>query len=389
MSYLILLIFFWYVLTLLPKQEITSYLDTINISIVSPIILFFLVVIMGGNNSNPDAPVYNTIYNMGLNYTKDPGFAHIMVFFSSRGWPYEMVRLLLVFVGLVLVSFTVKKYVPARYRSFTYLLYFVFPFFMDAVQLRNFLVMCILTFSFPLLNNRKISDKLIYIVLIWLASTLQQVASVYYLLVFLYYVIKNKKLKYIFLKVYKTLLVLILILGWNPKIISIFSNTVNSYMGNDFVDLSHYLVVSTKWGWIIYWLNIFINIFLLKLSVVYSKNYEAMYPFERARLSYKLSDLAEFILYVNLTYIFILPFIVINVDFYRIYRNFSILNYIVYTNIILTYGKKSQFLKRNRIKTLTVMMIVNVILTFIWQFPMAGMFDLIVKAVMDNNWIIR
>lgn len=35
------------------------------------------------------------------------------------------------------------------------------------------------------------------------------------------------------------------------------------------------------------------------------------------------------------------------------------------------------------------MVIVNVILTFIWQFPMAGMFDLIVKAVMDNNWIIR
>lgn len=387
MAYTIFAIIALYLLMLIPNKRIAfSSGKAINTSISSIVLLIFLILIMGGNNYNPDTPVYNNIYNLGLNYTKNIGFAHIMVFFKSKSWSYEAIRLLLVAIGLLLISYTIHKYVPARYRGFTYILYFIFPFFIDAVQLRNFLIMSILTFSFPLLLNNSFFDKIIFVLIMLLASTIQQVAVIYIPLVGIYYIIHSDRVKRIFTKIITVVMAFELTVGWLPPIVSGLALRVNNLIGSSIDDLSHYLVINTRWGGLLYWVNIFLNIIILKLCLSYSEKMEGKYSLKKINTRYALSYLSVFILWMNLVYVFMLPFINVNVDFYRVYRNFFVLDYIVYTNTIFTYGRKAN--KRDKPIWITFLVFVNSCITFIWQFILSGQFDLIIKNVMNNNWII-
>ncbi|WP_195546393.1 EpsG family protein [Lacticaseibacillus paracasei] len=387
MPYLILIIMVIYLVSLLPDRKIVlSSGKNIKLSISSMVLVVFFMLIMGGNDFNPDTPVYNTIYNMGLNYTKNLGFAHIIVFFKAQGWSYNAIRLFLVVSGLLLISITIHRYVPAQYRSFTYILYFVFPFFIDAIQLRNFLIMCILVFTLPLLFNDRKIDKVIYVVLILLAGTIQQLADIYIPLVILYYAINNNKLKKIMKSLVGLTTIIVLIVGLIPSLTLNLSSFVNNLLGDKVDDLSHYLVISTRWGGSVYWVVIFLNIFILKLCLTYSTEIEGKYSDVKAILKYKLSDLARFILWMNLMYLFVLPLINVNVDFYRVYRNFLIFNYIVYTNVIFTYGKVVR--RRDKPVTITALVFVSLFFTFTWQFLLSGQLDVVIKSVMNYNWLI-
>ena len=57
----------------------------------------------------------------------------------------------------------------------------------------------------------------------------------------------------------------------------------------------------------------------------------------------------------------------------------------VYTNVIFTYGKVVR--RRDKPVTITALVFVSLFFTFTWQFLLSGQLDVVIKSVMNYNWL--
>ncbi|WP_404455288.1 EpsG family protein [Oceanobacillus kapialis] len=298
-----------------------------------PVVIFILLlcILMGANTVNPDIYAYILAYDPTREGT-DYGYMLLVKLFNVLGFEYTTFRMITSILGILLIHQTVKKLInnPSPF----YLLYFMYPFFIDIVQVRNFLVMAIFVYSIPfLLNNKRIDDAK-YICLILIASSFQLTAIVYLPIVFLKRIKKN-----VFTKI--TLIVTIIslvIISLNKPVLGSLSNFIINTIGNYDDRILDYSVIQTNFGFLLFWFLQTMNFLLIIWAHrIYKRNNYLSYT--NNELEDTKTKFMILIFWINIFAFVFLPFYVFQATFSRFMRNIIPLN-------IIAYIMAEQLLKR-------------------------------------------
>jgi hypothetical protein len=330
---------------------------------------FLLIILMWiffwGNTYNPDYFTYLNLYNSNsghLTTSLESGFIFLIKISNLMGLSYNMFLLFFSLIGLFLIHSTIKLYTSNF--NYIYLLYFIFPFFFDVVQIRNFMVMAIVFYSTRYLMNTNFLSKLKFLILILFASSIQIISLVY--LPFILVNIKSKKREsFIQLVSIFSIILSILILLNNKQIPFLYDLIKLTGISK----LEIYFNTKTNFGFLIYW---FIQ--LISFTIAYiTKRYYNQYTRD-SNNNYKLIILNYQVQLLSFIY---LPLFLLNSNFIRIIRNLLLLNY-------LSISITKDCIKNRNIKlfyiiiTLLFVLILYVLLLFSYN-------DSIIRAIIDNN----
>lgn len=343
-----------------------------NESLTLILILLMVVIIMGGNNKNPDTIVYKNMYLMKF-YNKNIGFGYLIQLSKNIGLSLDLFRLIIAIIGILLINSVVRQYLPKRFQILFYFFYFIYPFFIDIVQIRNFISMAILVYALNILKDGTIKSKIYYSILILLASSLHSVFIVYLPLVFIEYIFKNRRVKYI---VY-VFFAIILLLSLNRDFVNVLVQAFSPLLLDSIQDIDHYITQSTSFGGYVRWGICLINIYLVNYSYGYLSNRKS---------NVGILNLTKYVLWANIYSMLFLPMVLITLDFYRIQRNLTILNYLIY---IYTIYKLKMFdeVKKNLFYIILITIVIGI--SFVFLFVIDNSLSDIIIAILKNNWILH
>ncbi|MFD0896287.1 EpsG family protein [Loigolactobacillus binensis] len=143
-----------------------------------------LIILMGANDKNADFFTYQWLYNAHIAYG-EPGYRLLSYFGQISGLDYEQFRLLLVAIFMVILYVGVS-YLTVHTAGFM-ALYFCYPFFLDLIQLRNFMMMALLVYASHFLLGKSTRNLLLFIAFVLLGASFQVLGALYLLVVPLYY----------------------------------------------------------------------------------------------------------------------------------------------------------------------------------------------------------
>ncbi|MGO4961246.1 EpsG family protein [Jeotgalibaca porci] len=373
-----------------------SILATVTISVINiynsirirhkkiPVILFIILLglLMGANTKNPDFNAYLFAYNPNR-VGSDFGYSLLVKLFNLIGFSYSSFRITISFIGIFLISKTVNKFV--KNKSAFYILYFIYPFIVDIVQIRNFLVMSILIFLSPYLLTDKRLDKVKYILGISIAATIQLTAIFYIPLVFITKIRKNILYKIIIIM--STLM--IILISVNKPLLNEFSRFVIMQFGDIDERISVYSKIQTNYGFLLLWILQSISYFLIIwANRIFKRNNQLLNTEEsnshnivdqEAEIEYKFLTLIK---WINILAFFFFPFYVFQITFSRLMRNIMPLNIIAFLIAEQTLRKNR---KRNYFFRLAFVCF-HLILIWIdlrFLYPNINIYEII-----TNNWIL-
>ncbi len=300
---------------------------------VFAIVFIWLWILMAFSSGNADEITNQTRYYNLTSYSgmTEIGYKTLMGFFAGRGVPFEVYKCIISFVELLLIGSSVWKL--TKNKNLVLALYFLFPFCMDVVQMRNTMGLSIVIFVLRFLvddNNlnrngvkRKVSNDMLYLIGIIIASCFH-FANIIYLILLLAKRMKLRTLVFSLLGISMVGLVLInpvmLVsigekIGLGTKVKAILAST----------DLSNNALFHIT-------LNRVVIYFIMFLMTYY-------FIVKRSKRNDKLKgnglitkDLA---LKVNIAILIIIPLMQYSVDFYRCQIGLSIFNYAFFSGYIL------------------------------------------------------
>ena len=329
---------------------------------------------MGANTENPDTIVYENMYNRETFFSKDVGFGLVIWIFKYFKIPYIYLKLAVAAIGLILINKTVEKYVNDS--KLYYVLYFIYPFVFDVVQVRNFLAMSIFIYAIPCLldNSKKANVK--YILLILLASSMQKTALVYIPIAFIKNLSFNKR-KNLFLNI---VIITSIVIGICRPLLYNFTEMLMAYLSDALTGLEKQLDIITNWGWILDWSVQFCNFILIKLVKDKISNEEGEHKKE---ISEKVK-LIECVFVINYYLFAFLPLYVITPTFNRIMRNILPLNFLCY-NIFI----ENIISKKSKVLFTYITVIYTCFMFFIYIVYSGPYWDTILKMIFTHNWIFN
>ena len=307
--------------------SVLSIYSNREVRLLSIFFLLFLIVIFCGNNENPDYVGYKLKYDSIKNHNatdfifSNPyvGFNMFQFVCHAIGLSYQQFLFIVALLGYTLIIDTLH-YFHAN-MNYVLLLYLFYPFFYDVIQIKNFLAMSIVIYSIRYLLNNTKSATLKYVVLIILAS-LFHIVSVSYLLLLLTK-LKRKVPLYI-LAFLSSVSVAILI---RLRLINL--SSVASILFGDLLPQEKfgYFNPVINYGFIVIDGIMLYCILILEFishklgSISMNVNGICM----QKSLQYKLVILMRDCNFLLLIMLFPMNFV--NPNFFRIFRNFFILNY--------------------------------------------------------------
>lgn len=333
----------------------------------SKIILFVILgtmwILFGFNTNNADYINYELIYN-GYYPNHEIGFMKLISLFKYYNLSYQIFLIIVSFIGLLFLKIIIKQYTINI--NYVIALYFIYPFFLDITQIRNFIAMIIFLFSIKYLNNSHKYNIIKYILCILLASIFHYSFLFYFILL----LTKIKKIKNLYFIILPTVFMLMFISYTNLhyKVLSLIFN-------NDKVLL--WFTYRAKIGFII---PIVLQIFsLFFILIIYNNNF--------IHVKTKLSDMFNFIyiqnIYkVNIIMLLLIPLYIFNMTFFRLYRNILILNYIVVANSKFNINAK---VTNVCLKTLYVYYIIILFLYLILYINYSSVF----YPIFNDNIVIK
>ena len=210
-------------------------------------------------------------------------------------------------------------------------LYFPILIFYDINQVRNFIMATLLTLAIvQLLREKKMSFFLIIVV----ASTIQSLALVY--LVLLLFSRKTWKRKVEAVTILFLAIGLSIVVFLNNKEIPFLYDIFTLIFGEQSDKLMYFKNNNMGWGFLLMYLMQMVSVFALLISI---KN------LKRNHSSPQIINFSEGILTFNSIGFLAFPILMINLTFYRIFRNFSFVNYIVIAFTISSFQNKNKNLK--------------------------------------------
>lgn len=368
----ILLLFFF--LMMFMFITLVSILFQKNFDVIFlPLSYIYILVIMGGNISNPDTEIYTNMYYNNI-FTKDMGFAKLINFGHMMNLNYNEFKLLVSFIGLSLIYLSLFGIV--KNKMIFVLLYFIYPFFFDIVQLRNFLCMSFFILGFRCLISENKFFNLLYIPLILLGASMQKVGLVYLPIFFLRDLYEKKWIK----SAVAILIFISILIGLSGSALNSFVDVIMSSLQEDLVGLENYLDRNTNMGWVIFWLEQFFAFFIVFLGkkLIDGKLYN---------ITVKEVKFINYLYSTQYYMFFFLPLFVLDESFTRIIRNVLPLNSMLISIMIISIIKKYKNTKYfNFYEILFIFISIAYQITLFFLMKRSYNDNIIIPA-MRENWI--
>lgn len=336
--------------------------------------VIFIVLLFSGSYNNPDYLVYlneySNDYKNNLFFSnKEYGFYYITRFFYLLGFSYNQFLVVLTIVCFALITTTVRTFIKNN-SSLFFVLYIIYPFFLDIVQIRNFIVMSILIYASHFLLNNDLKGKAKFLLCIIIASSFQLIAILYLPLLFATQ-IKNRKVQKILFAIFLSFLILV---SFNNSFIDYISNFIIKY--SNIEKMEFIFSKRVNFGFLIpFLLQIFISIFL----TISKKIIDNGTNFEDNSLEIQYFNLIYAVNIISYLYI---PFYMISSNFIRILRNLIPLYYIA---LIIGYeNTKLGTLKRS---TYFIFLVILALMQF-GYFIFLGYSNSIIVPIMTKNLFI-
>ncbi len=285
------------------------------LTILSIVVSVFIVY---KSTSTNDYWVYYKFYQSNTSGGIEIGYTTIMHLAKSFGLSYNDLLLVVSLVCFGILLFIYKKYTDNFQVFFS--LYFLYEYALDITQVRNFLASSLLLIVFYFI----IKEKRIFAFLVLVIASTMHISMVFYFpLIFLkpesY---RNRRvLKYCAI-IIAFLCVLLKLAGSRFSALSdILSVAVRS---TDLGDKSSYFYSLSNNGYLLYFLLCAVNIFIF----MYSRNVILNNIGKNSDVS-DVELLLDMGLLINLYCVFSFPFIILNMSFYRLFRNVYIINVMV------------------------------------------------------------
>lgn len=355
---------------------VISVMSGKNLDVVFiPLSIVFLCILMGGNLKNPDTDIYINMYYQN-NFVKDIGFGLLIKLGNYFGLGFYHFKLLISILGLSMISVSLLGLV--KNKSIFITLYFIYPFFFDIVQIRNFLCMAFFILGFRFLINEKKSGKFLFIIFVLLGASMQKIGLIYLPIVFFKDIYKKKWLK----KMAIIFILISIIVGLSDSFLQSFTRNFLFFLEGNLQGLDNYLDRNTRFGWIIFWLEqiISFSIVFFGRKIMIKKDYNFSIS-EKAFVNGLYS--------VNYYMFFFLPLFVLDESFTRIIRNIMPLNSMtgaILISYMLTKYSEIKKISKNELIYILSVILYQVILFLLMKRTYS---DSIITPVLEQNWIWR
>lgn len=278
------------------------------------LVLVITLVIIAINTINiPDIDAYKIFYS-GRNNTIEIGYVFLEKIFNKAGCDFYFFRGVIIVASFILLWIGLEKLQINGNIAFA--LFAIFPYEYDIIQLRNFFALAIVIFSlqfiFFYVSKKRI---LIYIVLILIATSIHSLSIIYLILIFSNQFITEKKwIRQLLTLIFCLILVISIAFKNNVLIQNILTKLFYSFNSDK---ASAYITGNIGWGFLSFW--IMHGVFLLCAYILK----KGRYNFETDKKQMVVEQLFWTDLIIACTF----PLCIMNVNFFRIYRNLFILNY--------------------------------------------------------------
>lgn len=297
------------------------------------ICMFLLLwILFGFNTNNADYLIYNLMYD-GHYPNHEIGFIFIISLFNKLGFTYQQFLMSISLMSYLFIFSVIRRY--SIKTNFIFALYFIFPFMLDIVQIRNFIAMTFIIGGIPyLLSNRKTST-LKYLGVVLVASTFHYTSLFYLVLV----LAKSKS--------WRKLLLLFSIISFISTIIA-YTNIIPTMMELIFMSekVTGWFQERTRLGFIVPLILQIISFGFVYYSYYkYVKNSKisdmnnVIINERYKKVEFNQSKLFELIFRINIVFLIAIPFYIFNVTFFRLYRNILLFNYLIIINGTMYYFK--------------------------------------------------
>jgi len=307
--------------------------------------LVFIFLLIGGAGASYVGQ--NDYINYRISYDRvgvgdyfgnaEVGYVTLMKIGNFLQLDFFIFRLLITALCLFIIYyFIIKRY--ANNYNYVLLIYMIYPMTIDSEQFRNFIGLTILLFAIRFLENNSFKNKVKYIALVLIASSIHAGFFLYLVLLLVNTNNKNRLAKGIAI----VTIVLCIIAFLNNNEIP-FLNLFLSFLENEKV--VRYLTTQTNYGFLIpfslHTIN-FIMIFWARRIIILSEKKSTLNNMiysendcsvKTLRKDKKISDLMfiNMIYWINIIGIVFFPLYMMSITLYRLSRNFLILNLIVYS----------------------------------------------------------
>ena len=280
------------------------------------LLLAFLFVLLAFQYGNADYFSYENMYTYfagrnGTNTFSNIGYKWLCILFFELGLSYDQFLIVEAILGLGIIGYVVFK--NCKLPGLVLVLYLIYPYMMDTVQVRNFLAEAVVLLGISLYINLPALRGYIYMAICLLAASLIHVSALVYLVFLLLPLMKTKHVKVliVFGVLFECVLMayakeIVQLLGMNEHVTSYFDKRISVYTA---IFLIFYFSIA------------YIGLNQMK------------------RINPENEKYARWNLIVNRVNILILPFVplcFITNDFQRIYRNVFLLSYIAVVNLYET-----------------------------------------------------
>ncbi|PIO83029.1 hypothetical protein BSQ39_05300 [Loigolactobacillus backii] len=272
---------------------------------------FLFIIFTYASSEISDYSVYEVYYNTP-DFNIEPGFSLLEKISNSLGFSFFQFRTSIAILGFLILFLAVRK-ITHRYSYFLSI-YFLFPFFYDVIQMRNFLMMTCAFYAATFLIKGTWRDVLLSIIWILIAGSIHLLGYIFLVGILIWLINKHssKAMNIILIIIIVSSILLII-----PGLRAFVSDMVIRVAGSSTGRLSHlmeYSNVSVRYGFIIGWIRA-ITAFML---VFWTK---------RIILRKNLNPQDLTVKKINMLYSFVtisllaLPLLLIDADFERVFRN--------------------------------------------------------------------
>jgi hypothetical protein len=308
---------------------IINFLNTLvksnKIALISTLVI--MVFLFGGMSKCADDIMYQNMFNymkahgLTIYATTEFGFTFFVFLCTKIGMSYKIFRTLIAITGLLLIQKTAIEY--SKKYSLVFILYFIYPFMLDTIQIRNFLAASIVIYSFSFLaENTKKGDRK-YFIGILIAFSIHYMAI--FFLPFLF--IKKNSVNYL-ATIALHLVPILCILTSTPVI----PNFVRSIVGDQLAASIAMYFQRAHWGFLLLWARQLAFTVLAYYSYLYVKTRD---------VDERWKDLNTVIIKLNIYMIIIcFPLIMFNGNFFRLLRPMLFLDYIIISQVLYLNAKR-------------------------------------------------
>ncbi|OLU43729.1 hypothetical protein BO223_10925 [Faecalibaculum rodentium] len=298
------------------KKDYTLSLGSFSISVENILATFLMIdlaYIAIVSRNIADLDVYKPLYDSGSSLM-EPGYVFLSKHALSFGIDFFLYRTIMLIICYALMWWCLKKINIGINICLS--LYAIYPFTIDVIQYRNLIALSIVfCATVVLFDDKKFST--IRFVLIVLCASLVHRSAVTFLILILAKPGRNQRMRRkVLVFIFSFALLFSALMKITPGVTQVL---IRMLMSIDSERTVAYTKLSINWGFLLYWT---MELLYLFSALINRKQYLKVEKCQEQN-----RNLAEFIYRLNICCSCLLPLLMINITFYRLYSNISIWNY--------------------------------------------------------------